>query len=660
MPAVSSPRWARRFIAALLLVSAAATAQTPQTRAGTPVILISIDTLRADHLSCFGYKKLQTPNIDAWAQGGTLFTQISSQAPMTLPSHVSLFTSTYPFANGIRENAQTLPAGTATLATILEEHGYKTAAFIGGYFLERRFGLAQGFETYDSPFDNRPVKGALDLKRPAAQVIDSAERWLDKNSGHPFFLFVHLFDLHEPYDPPAAYRACAPQSEYDQELAYVDDQIDRFHDYLAKSGLDRRALVVIFSDHGESLGDHGENTHGYFVYQSTLHVPLIFHWPGSNEISNLKSGISESARARGPDAPMSSMQLMHSRVDAPAGLIDVAPTILDVLGISPPRAFSGHSLLDLAKGEGSPPRDIYSESSYAHDMFGWSKLHSLRSGNYQLIDAPKPEFYDLKTDPEELHNLLPGEAALTATYREKLAALVSEYSPPGPEGKKPAAPASTSAEDLRGLGYLDITAPRPALDDSGIDPKDRLFEYKRYLMAGHLARIGKAEEAVAEFDAILSEDPKNFPAYLDVAQSEIGLHRCLDAANHLKAAIALAPRNVQAEEMLGDVWITVGDSGRAEAEFERLLIFAPQDYEAHYSLGLVTRGHGKLADAERHFRAAIATKPDSAEAHYQLGMVLESQNRKQDAAREFETAIAADPQYKPARSELARLVRAEH
>ncbi len=612
----------------------------------TPLVLISVDTLRADHLSCYGYKKLQTPNIDAWAQGGTVFTEINSQAPITLPSHTSLLTSTYPFANGIRENGQIVPPGTVTLAAILATHGYNTAAFIGGYFLERRFGLAQGFETYDSPFDTRVIKGALDLKRPAAQVLDGAEHWLEKNSNRPFFLFVHLFDLHEPYDPPARYQAHAPQSEYDQELAYVDDSLGGFRDYLMKSGLDRRALIVLFSDHGESLGDHGENTHGYFVYESTLHVPLIFHWPSSNENHNSKFEIQ--------DSPASAEY--RARIDIPGGLIDVAPTILSFLGISPPSTFCGHSLSNLAKGEDQPPRDVYSESTYAHDMFGWAPLRSLRRGDNHYIDAPRAELYDLKTDPEELHNLLPGQAALAASYRERMTKLVVEYPAASePHSDQPGASAARSVENLRSLGYLAITTSKPALDDSGIDPKDRLFEYKCYLLAGHLARIGKAEEAVAEFQAILGDDPRNVPAHVDLARSEIGLHRYLDATNQLKSALALDPRNVEAEELLGDVWLTVGIPGRAAAEFNRLLSFASQDYEAHFGLGLIARGQGRNAEASHHFRAALAANPRSAEAHYQLGLVLEAQNQKEAASGEFRRALAIDPNYKAARQELAKL-----
>jgi arylsulfatase A-like enzyme/thioredoxin-like negative regulator of GroEL len=633
---------------------------TGETAEPPPVILISVDTLRADHLSCYGYSPLRTAHTDSLARGGTLFAAISSQAPITLPSHVSLFTSTYPFANGIKENAQVLPPGAVTLATILAAHGYKTAAFIGGYFLDRRYGLAQGFQTYDSPFDTRVLKGALDLKRPASQVLDAAERWLESNSGHPFLLFVHLFDLHQPYDAPAAYRARAPASEYDQELAYVDDSLGNFFEFLARKGLDRRALVVLFSDHGESLGDHGESTHGYFIYRSTLHVPLIFHWPHAEESRksklenrNSKTETRNLARDSSFDFPVSSF---IERVEAPAGLIDVAPTVLSFLRIQPPAEFCGHSLLDLAKGGNSPPRDVYSETSYAHDKFGWAALRSLRRGDDQYIDAPHPELYDLKNDPAELHNLLPGEMALASSYRARLAALVATYrSTPATAGPPAAAAAPGASENLRSLGYLEITSPHAALDDSGVDPKDRLFEYKRYLLAGHLARTGKAEEAVAEFEAILADDPRNLPASIELARSDVALHRYLDGASRLQGALKFDPHNVEAEEMLGDTWLTVGNLDRAAAEFHQLLTFAPQDYEAHFGLGLIAAHGGRSTEAAEHFRAALAANPRSAEAHFQLGLVLEAQKQKPEAVREFQAALAIDPKFQEARRELAKL-----
>jgi len=658
------------LIAALLLFVLALgfpqTARAAGTEAARPsVILISIDTLRADHLSCYGYTRLQTPHIDALTRGGTLFAEIYSQAPITLPSHVSLFTSTYPFANGIRENAQVLPAGAVTLAAVLAARDYGTAAFIGGYFLDRRFGLAQGFQTYDSPFETRPINAALGLKRPAGQVLEAAEHWLENNDARPLLLFVHLFDLHQPYDAPPAYPSRAPQSEYDQELAYVDDSLGDFFEFLGRRGLDRRALVVLFSDHGEGLGDHGESTHGYFIYRSTLHVPLIFHWPRQEKSGNSKLETRNRTLESGDSVRVSSFQNPVSsfaeRVEAPASLIDVAPTVLSFLGFPPPARFCGHSLLELAKGGDSPLRDVYSESSYAHDKFGWAVLRGLRRGDYQYIDAPRPELYDVKRDPGQLHNLLPVQTAVAASYRERLAALVATYHPaPGAASSTSSAVAPGAAESLRSLGYLDITAPRAALDNSGVDPKDRLFEYKRYLMAGHLARTGKAEEAVAEFQAILADDPRNLPAYIELARSEVGLHRYLEGANQLKAALALDPHNVEAEELLGDIWLAVGDRGRAAAEFQRLLAFAPHDYEAHFGLGLIAARRGQSAEAAAHFRAALAASPRSAEAHYQLGLILEDQNQKQEALRELQTALDINPHFAEARLELNRLTSHSH
>ena len=604
------------------------------------MILISVDTLRADHLSCYGYTRLRTPHIDSLAQDGTRFAEISAQAPITLPSHVSLFTSTYPFANGIRENAQVLPPGATTLATVLAAHMYRTAAFIGGYFLDARYGLAQGFETYDSPFAAHPLKGALDLKRPAPKVLAAAERWLQQNGDRPFFLFVHLFDLHQPYDAPATYRTRAPASEYDQELAYVDDSLGQFLDFLAQRGLDRRALIVLFSDHGESLGDHGETTHGYFVYRSTLHVPLIFHWP---------------ARGESTVAPADSERISKgcpTRVEAPAGLIDVAPTLLNFLGFPAPPTFCGHSLLGAAEGN-LPPREVYSESSYAHDKFGWASLRSLIVGDYQSIEAPHAELYNVKTDPAESHNLVAEQSALAGSYRERLKALVQRYA--SAQNTPAATPEPGARENLQSLGYLEITGPHSVLDDSGVDPKDRLFEYKRYLMAGHLARTGKTDEAAAELESIIADDPRNLPARIELARLEVGLRRYVEAANQLRAALRLDPQSVEAEELMGNAALAMGDDGRAAAEFHQLLTFASQDYVAHLGLGLIAARRGESAEAVRHFRDAIAADPVSAEAHYRLGMVLANEGQTPAAVAEFQAALQIDPQLQAARRELRKL-----
>ena len=303
----------------LALYLSSASAQQP------PVILISIDTLRADHLSAYGYQTIRTPNIDSFAQHGTLFTGIDSQIPLTLPSHTSLFTSTYPFQNQIEENAERVPTGAVTLASVLRNNGYKTAAFIGCVFLEREMGLDQGFDVFDSPFNFQAfsaISGSMFFagtpqnpytvrdRRDGALVVGAATRWLNANRDQPVFLFLHLFDLHKPYKQPG----------YDAGIEYVDRLLGAFKQTLIKTGLWDRSLVVLLSDHGESLGDHGEYTHGYFIYRSTLWVPLMIHWPSN-----------------APNQPPKSTQ--------PAGLIDVAPTILDFLHLPAPPSFEGKSLL---------------------------------------------------------------------------------------------------------------------------------------------------------------------------------------------------------------------------------------------------------------------------------------------------------------------------
>src|SRR5579863_10416068 len=261
------------YLTAIMLACSVGDAQP-----STPVILISVDTLRADRLGCYGAARKITPNIDSIARNGTVFSQVSSLVPLTLPSHAALFTSTYPFANGVEDNGVPSAAGT-TLATVLKNAGYRTAAFVGSFVLDRRFGLSRDFDVYDSPFDlhNKTVTDAGDLKRPGAQVAAAATHWLDQNANSPFFLFLHLYDLHTPYALPSGYQA---------ELAYVDRVLGDFLGFLERRGLLNKSLIVFTSDHGEGLNEHGESTHGYFVYETTLHVPLIFHWPaGSKRVS---------------------------------------------------------------------------------------------------------------------------------------------------------------------------------------------------------------------------------------------------------------------------------------------------------------------------------------------------------------------------------------
>ncbi len=687
------------FGLAIILASPVRSAAIADSQAPPSIILISVDTLRADHLSCYGYRRTPTPHIDAIARGGTIFSQVDSQVPLTLPSHVSLFTSTYPFANGIEDNAVALGPEAVTLATVLKSRGYRTGAFVGGFVLDRRFGLNRGFDEYDSPFDLRRQVGKdpSEIKRLGQDVTSSAEKWLAENAGSPFFVFLHLYDLHTPYELPQGKRPPRGSSGYDVELGYVDSVIGQFWNFLDQRHLLANTLVVFVSDHGESLGDHGETTHGYFIYQSTLHVPLIFHWPAD----------SGSFRAR---------------IDEPASLLDVAPTVLQYLGLSEPPQFQGRSLLSTLRGQASGAgEEIYSESLYAHDHFGTSSLRSLRVGAYQYIEAPKPELYNLAHDPQETANLYAAKHALALSFRERLAGLRARY-----QSKNGAAPASLSpevVERLRSLGYLSVSSSHPASLDTGPDPKDRIRafeEYGRALLqaaAGDLTgadaemrrllkedpnlidvrvslgldeqKLNQHEQAIQEFQQVLRQDPLNTLAHFNLAVSEFALRRQDDAVKELQAVLAIAPYYTRAEELLGTIWLQKNDYSRARAQFSHLLTIDPNNYTAHYNLGVLAvmekqwtegeqqlraaldiepaspEGHntlgslylqlGELDKARQEFEHAVSLQPKFAWAHYNLGLVLHQEKQDQAALREFQLATDADPEFSAAREAARKL-----
>ena len=383
----------------------------------------------------------------------------------------------------MRDNGIPLGSNAVTLATVLKAAGYTTGAFVGSFVLDQRFGLSRGFDVYDGPLDLHKTNamGAVERKRPGAQVAAAAMRWLARNSNAPFFLFLHLYDLHLPYDLPQNPQLRHGETGYSAELAYVDTVLGDFFAFLQKSGLIDKALIVFTSDHGEGLGDHGESTHGYFIYQSTLHVPLIIHW---------------SAAAR---------RIARDRIDEPASLLDVAPTILEAAGVRVPAEMRGRSLIGANGG-----REIYSESVYARLHFGCATLRSLRSGNYKYIEAPKPEFYDLATDPKELRNIYDQQRAKAAALAEKIAA-VRAAAP----AARPAAPSSQTVSALRSLGYLGGSArsgPEPT-----VDPKDRVVTFEQFLNALSLATSGRLAESNRVLAALRDKLPDVAEVRLDLA-----------------------------------------------------------------------------------------------------------------------------------------------
>jgi choline-sulfatase len=648
-------------VSVLLLLPVCFSAQSPPKPRprSFSVILITVDTLRADHMGCYGYRKELTPHIDALTRGGTLFQEVNSQVPLTLPSFTSLMTSTYPFSSRVEENGEIVPPGTLTLARILNAHGYRTAAFVGGYVLDRHFGLDQGFDFYNSPFNVRlqPDDGAIDLKRDASDVVHSATVWLNANSGQPFFIWVHLFDLHRPYSLPAA-KSEQNAKGYDRELRHVDTALGGFWKYLTDRGLFSKALIVFTADHGESLGQHGEETHGYFIYESTLRVPLIFHWPKGT-------------------APM------PGEISALVGLINLAPTVLQYLGLRRPAQFQGQSLLPLLDGrKGSAPRETYSESLYARDHFGWAALRSLRVGDYKYISAPKPELYSLARDPQELRNIVDTQKAQAVTLAAQLPALLSRYAP-----RRQAQLPRLSPEELALLGSLGYVASVQVR--SGADPKDKLPEYRQYQKAIELTAFGHYSHAARLLRAITARDYLNIQAHFSLAVCDFKSGEQEEAVRQLHATLSLSPDFVRAQELLGTIFLERRDYAQARAEFEKLLATLPTDYGANYNLGELDLMAGRVDAALEHFQKAawaaprsalvhsalggiylragqlrkaqnefeedVRLQPDSAPAHYNLGLAFEKEGLSERAAQQFRESLAKDPGYQLARRALDRL-----
>jgi tetratricopeptide (TPR) repeat protein len=660
------------------------------------IILISVDTLRADRLRSNAPSAAATPNIDKLLRGGTSFSQESSMVPLTLPSHVSMLTSTYPFVNGVEDNGERLAAGTVTLADTLRSHGYQTAAFLGSFVLDRRFGLDQGFDTYDSPAVslNSDSSDPGDIKRKGEAVADAAEAWLGAHSNRPFFLFLHLYDLHTPYNLSAAEETKYGKG-YQGELGYIDHVIGGFWDYLAAHDLVNHSLIIFTSDHGEGLGDHGETTHGFFIYQSTLHVPLIIHWPAGK-------------------APMA------ERVDTPASLLDLSPTILDAVHLPVPQAMQGASMLST----GSPPRGVFSESLYPQRHFGSSALAALRSGHYKYIEAPRPEFYDLAQDPGELTDLYPSKVSVASAYRERLTQLRTIYQTRTKAGANALSP--EAIERLHALGYLTGTNSAPSVALSTVDPKDRIADFEEYGRAIYLAsvghldesnsalkailardrnlpdvrltlglneqRMGKDAEALDQFRAVLAAEPTSALAHLDAGLSYYNLRQYDPAGKELNAALAISPGYAKAEIWLAKTLAQKGELDQAAAQFNQVLGENPGSYQAHDGLGTLAAMRGDWSESEKQLKAALSIEPGAAEthntlgnvylrkgemalargefeeavrlkpnyaaAHYDLGMALVALKELDGARSEFQNALSADPNYLPAREALARMDKA--
>ncbi len=584
----------------------------------TPVLLITIDTLRADRLGCYGARQVRTPAMDALAAQGVRFERALSHVPLTPPSHAVILTGTYPMYTGVREfTSGALPQGVGVIAEAFQRHGYDTAAFVSSAALESSWGFSRGFQLYDDYFNAKQANtgNPQAIERRAEETVRRLLTWLHSRPAtggaggeRPFFVWLHLYDPHYPYDPPEPFRSRYAGRLYDGEIAYVDHQLARLFQDLRQRGLYNRSLIVLLSDHGESLGEHGEDEHGFFIYDSTLHVPLIFKLP---------SGLVAAPRV----------------IRRPVGLIDVAPTLLALLHLVDPlsRQFQGISLAPELLGKAEPPpRPVYSETFYPHDSFGWSELRGISTDRFKYIQAPRPELYDLRGDPQETHNLCDELPSVAAGLRSQLERLEKVYAA-APRAIRTPLPAET-VDKLRSLGYVAYSAPAAIASGEPLaDPKDKLQVFQQVVRAQALNEARRPEESNRLLATLVSREPHLFVIPFLQAENFSQLHRWYEAEQSYRACLRLNPHFERALMGLARAYLAEGEPEKARPLLELVVREFPRDIFALYALGRVAQREGNHEQAYRYLLQAAEAMPYIPSFQEELGIALVDLARFQEA-----------------------------
>jgi arylsulfatase A-like enzyme/Tfp pilus assembly protein PilF len=615
------------------------------------VILITLDTTRADRMGFLGSTRGLTTNLDALAKDGTAFTRAYSHVPLTTASHTSILTGTYPQYNHVNDFGVPLAAGLPYLPDILHHNGYKTAAFVGSLILDPIGGTApgfdRGFDLYDAGFRIKTAKeNRYDtIERRAGDVIGRVLAWLKTRppDAPPFFLWVHLYDPHDPYDPPEPYKSKFTDP-YDGEIAYADAMLGKLFSALKTAGLYQGSLIAMMADHGEAFGEHGERTHGIFLYDETIHVPLLIKLPAPIELRGSKNAL---------------------KWDGRVGLIDVTPTILDVVGIAIPKEIQGKSLVSeihpsvknsgggdtAAVSDKAVDRPIYSETDYPHRAFKWSSMRALRSGKYLAIESPKPEVYDQSSDPKALRNLATTSKAVTDTllaqveeFRQHTAAALADSAKLDPE----------QTEKLKALGYIGGDSGQGHEGKiAGIDPKDRI-EVANLMHDGILeVEQGEFESAITKLERVLQTEPDSAIAYVQLGTAWTRLKDYDKALPILQKAVALKEDSGLAQYELGLALFETGSWQDAAPQFEFAVALSPRWAAAHFSLAAVYARIGRVPDAMYELDKSLALSPTNYRANLLRGRLLFLLDKPEEALPNLQKAAAAEPGSREAHQFLA-------
>jgi len=581
-------------MACIACCGAQSKAARPPARSAKPdIFLVTIDTLRADHVHCYGYDGVQTPALDGLAQDGTRFSNAFTPSPITNTSHTSILTGLLPSSHGVTDFAIPLAPAHATWAEILKQQGYKTAGFIGAVILDSKTlapGLDRGFDFYDN-FPEHPESKSRwgRVERRGMEVVQHAETWLTQHRTGPHFMWMHLYDPHDPYEPPAPFSQTYKDRLYDGEIAYADSALGHFIAYLKKQGIYEPSLIIVVGDHGEGLGEHREETHGIFLYDATTHVPLLMKLP-----------------SRVPQKKV---------VDAQVRTTDILPTALDLVAAPVPQELDGQSLKAYLNGSVASDRTAIGETDYPL-RFGWSPLRSVRERGSKYIEAPHPELYNLQADPKELHNIYSADEATVQKLRKELV----DVSAKSPDGAKDA--------------NARLSLP---------DPKDRIEEQNLLHSAMLASEDNQPEQARAALERVIAMDPKSPTALQQLGQLEFSAKNYQKAAGYLKQALEVRPDDAASAYSLGQALELSGNMPGARDALETSLRINPSQFPARLLLGRVKLRMNDLSAAEDQLEAALLLEPQNAEAKIILAEVLVAQKKFADAAAQLEALARTHP-----------------
>jgi arylsulfatase A-like enzyme/predicted Zn-dependent protease len=633
------------------------------------VIVITLDTTRADRLPCYGRRDLSTPTIDAFAARGVRFEKCYAQTPLTLPSHTTLMTGTLPLFHGIRDNGGFfVPQKLKTMAELFKDKGYETAAFIAAYVLDSKWGLNQGFDTYFDKFDFSKFKRISlgTVQRPANEILDQALPWLEERKDKRFFAWLHLYDPHSPYEPPPPYDKLYADRPYLGEIAFADSQIARLWSWLESNGLLEKTFIVFAGDHGESLGEHEEQSHGFFVYQSAIHVPLIIVTP----FPKLQGVISPEVST----------------------LADVLPTVCDMAGLPVPAEVQGRSLLPNFFGRRRKETPLaYSETYYPRFHYGWSDLKSVQDARYKLILAPVPELYDIIADPREEKNLVYLEKKVYDRMNAEAQAFIGRAGQNAYETDYSKIDEETR-QKLAALGYVgSFTDPAMLKGKKLGNPREKIGVFNRLSEAREMGLDGKADEAIKIIQGIIASDPDITDAYFSIGNIYFQVQKYKEAIGYFEQVLGRKPddsfaainialsyesmgRFEEGEKFLLDyikkgfsdpqLYFMLGNMNyiqkkydQAVPYFEKCLAANAESATSHSLLGAIDVIKDNLPGAEEHFRKAAEINPRLANLHFLMAELSEKRGRNEEAEAEYLKELEISPKHFKAMYNLARVYR---